>query len=746
MKKIKSSIFTLCALSVLSTACVKVETTLPFQGKKKSNSVSTTRNVNQEIGDEKITLGVISNDVFREMTLKNSILRMSAPEAQAALKKLPQGGQAVESIARQDAVKAQENLLVAIPMGLIGEQNIFGGVITKVSDKENELLGSLKLTDLSPIHVRTLVNRFPDGTPAITLVGCAFDCEETSQQGGLISFPVVGFDPQSQMLILDLAPIGRELDLISMLDPQGGYTQLKAIKSATTAVDYSVSTLVFDIKTTMIPVTADVSDASAPKTEFTVRWYLRLNSAFNPAFTSRAPTPGVGFFTTERSKSPKITRFSITRDGSSVHYYIKNVPEEYKGIFAGALDNWNKEFQKTIGHELLTYEFVDANDPRSAELVAGDIRYNIIEWDLVNRASYGGLGPSIANQFTGETLSANVLIQGPSIVKNYKQWFDISQQVRELKEQGLLAEANNLMKEFNVNVQKELKALSQAKFELKLGKQLVMTVHAQRPELEDPMVKNHFEIVPEGMTFEEYMEGYFTEMLEHELGHNFGLRHNFKGNLGSNESGRKGTVSRSVMEYLGRPHRHLNSIGLYDRMAIAYGYKGVAPKHLDWFCTDEDQGYNAQTMAQASAECTKSDATSDPFSFFEGRIERAIDLLVDLNSPHAPVWKLDEIKSNVDEALTGLYAYALSADKTAHTWTNFFGKADRPESPAEVKDYVLASVKSRLCSPEVREVIKAKESADAVELAEKNFVQLREYAAGKGKELSLFTATDFSCQ
>src|SRR5690606_14843403 len=107
--------------------------------------------------------------------------------------------------------------------------------------------------------------------------------------------------------------------------------------------------------------------------------------------------------------------FSTSSDGTGtapVKYYIKNVPNEFKKTFSKAMDAWNIEFKKTIGKDLLSYEFVDANDPRAELLIPGDIRYNIIEWDLVNKAGYGGLGPSIANQYTGETLSANVLIQG----------------------------------------------------------------------------------------------------------------------------------------------------------------------------------------------------------------------------------------------------------------------------------------------------------------------------------------------
>jgi acetyl-CoA synthetase len=42
-------------------------------------------------------------------------------------------------------------------VGLLNQQNVFGGVITKVGDKNDVNLGDLKLTDLTPVHVRTMI-------------------------------------------------------------------------------------------------------------------------------------------------------------------------------------------------------------------------------------------------------------------------------------------------------------------------------------------------------------------------------------------------------------------------------------------------------------------------------------------------------------------------------------------------------------------------------------------------------------
>jgi hypothetical protein len=748
VKKIKSSVLSVLALTFLSTACLQDIKLAPVTKKNKNNYVTNeSPSVNEQIGDDKLQIHVISEQELQLQELAGKVHGTQSQAANKLLRTQPQLAKKKNAkIQKMKMLETKEqSLILGLPVGLIGEQSIFGGVITKVTDKTNESLGTLKLTDLTPIHVRPMIAADEDNL-YLALVGCVSECSEESEQNALIYIPIVKVSDDSKVVYVDLATLGKGLDLIKMLDPSGGYTKLRSVGSSTTTVDYSLSTLVFDIVSKMVPVgTKDEDIATAPKTEFTVRWYLKLNSAFNPAFTARNATEGVGYFKTERSKESKITRFSTTDFGKSVKYYIKNVPEQYKPVFAKAFDNWNEEFTKIIGRDLLNYEFVDASDPRAKELVAGDIRYNIMEWDLDNKASYGGLGPSIANQFTGETLSANVLVQGPTIIDLYTKWFALSKTARNLIADGRTSEANAVVAKFNREASAEVLNRQKIKFAIKLG-DLDMNVHAQKVELEDPMIKNNFEIVPEGVTFEAYMTGYFTEMLEHELGHNLGLRHNFKGNLGAYETGEKGSVSRSIMEYLGRPYRHLSAIGLYDKMAISYGYRGVAPKHLNWFCTDEDQGSDKASFAAKSPECTKSDATSDPFSFWESRLARAIDLIIDTKSTSAPVWKTEEVASQIDEAVTGLTAYAASAAKTSSTWTNFFGKGSRPDDTDGIKLYVLEALKKKICNPALAEIIAAKETAEAQKLAEVNLAALKKTVAAKTAEIGVYTSQELICE
>jgi hypothetical protein len=180
-------------------------------------------------------------------------------------------------------------------------------------------------------------------------------------------------------------------------------------------------------------------------------------------------------------------------------------------------------------------------------------------------------------------------------------------------------------------------------------------------------------------------------------------------------------------------------------MAIAYGYRGQAPKHLNWFCTDEDQGSDLKSMATQSPECTKSDATSDPFSFWERRVDRVLDLVLERNSASAPVWKTLEVKSQIEEAVSGLSAYAMSAELTSGSWTNFFGKNGRPDNALQVKDYVLERIKTKVCNSELKDVINSKESAEAQKVAQENLDELKKIVVTKTASLGLYTAQDIGC-
>jgi hypothetical protein len=242
-------------------------------------------------------------------------------------------------------------------------------------------------------------------------------------------------------------------------------------------------------------------------------------------------------------------------------------------------------------------------------------------------------------------------------------------------------------------------------------------VNAQDPRLQDKVAtKLDFETVPANVTYEEYMFGYFREMVAHELGHNMGLRHNFRGNLFASSSLEVGRQSASIMEYLGRAYRHKDRISEYDHMAINYGYKFVEPTRRDMFCTDE----NVYDMARhkGSAECSRDDAENDPYTYFLRRFERVRDLYIGAGTSEAPLWTKEDIKPHFAKYSDGVLSYAESAQRSMESWIRFFALPGRPQKDvAAVKQFVASSLASVACEAGVEENLKESKSPEAAQAA-----------------------------
>lgn len=670
------------------------------------------------IGDNNQSYKIITGEKYlnEKIVIKNSLRETSLS---LPADKIFSGAPLAEKLTKDVSLST---LLLGYPVDLLGQQIVFGGVITAVSDDKDEALGGLKLSDLTPVHG---VLKIDPKNNLLNLLACEMKCNESSALQSVLQIPMVGADPEKKYVYLNLTSLGEQLNILQKMDPNGSETGLSPVSSKLALVDFSLNTLVFDVESLFERKNLK-NDGPNKQVSITARWYIKLSSQFNPAFESRDQIESVGFFTTQRSEKTKISRFSLTNFGNQnavVKYYIKDVPVRYQKAFSDSFEAWNNKLKSTLGRDLFEYEFIAQDDSRYELLVAGDIRYNILEWDLKNRAGYGGLGPSIANQFSGQTMNATVLIQGPTIEELYKNWFQVKYIAEQKIADGDITGAENIKAEFQRNFLRKFER-NKTKSQIHLGKNLKLVIHSEDPRKHDPIaLRMDFEDIPTGYDYDQYMYGYFIDMVAHELGHNIGLRHNFRGNLGSNDSNQIGSVSRSVMEYLGRAFRYLDTVGDYDVMAIAYGYKGILPKHSDWFCTDEDS--TEPGNSQASAECSSSDATSDPYSYFERQLAKVIRLLTNPGDAKKPSWEFSDLKSSTETFATGLISYAASAIFTADTWTNFFQDNDRPLDPMKIPNYVLSRLSDQICSDDFAKYITEKENQEAQDLTKNNIEQLQ---------------------
>ncbi len=106
-----------------------------------------------------------------------------------------------------------------------------------------------------------------------------------------------------------------------------------------------------------------------------------------------------------------------------------------------------------------------------------------------------------------------------------------------------------------------------------------------------------------GLTKKEKVERAISFIIMHEVGHNLGLRHNFKGSLSF--------PSTSVMDYVEhQEHVYVDRPGLYDVAAVRYLYGLSSTLPEQPFCTDFDLA--------SDPECGQLDATSDPLRLWYG--------------------------------------------------------------------------------------------------------------------------------
>ncbi|MCA2962054.1 MAG: zinc-dependent metalloprotease [Silvanigrellales bacterium] len=655
-------------------------------------------------------------------------------------------------------VASSQGVVVGLPLRALGLSHVFGGVITTVSDGKSEALGSLKMSGLPSVVVRPLLSEF-EGKVYLSLVGCLEACTEGSERRPVVDVPVLGKSLAGDTLFVDLAPLATNLkiqNLSSGLFDDAKPAEVTTKSTSTSLVDFGLDTLVFDITSKMELQEKDTSGAPGEVRPFDLvtRYFMRMESTLDSSFEPRPNVPGVGYFTTARAKHEKISRFGLTDhgNGAPIHYYVKNVPAEWKSAFDASFAAWQATFESLTGRNVLTWEHVDPASELQALIVAGDARYNVLEWDVVNAASYGGLGPSISNETSGQLLSAQTLIQGPAILELYSGWYDTWKKVRELEKEGRGLEAERIVRDYDALMASKARpnATRQAP-RLSLNNRLAFRIPSADETLRDPIVKGEFFNFPETETFESYMNGYFEDMVAHELGHNLGLRHNFRGSLGRAGELPEGRVSVSVMEYLDRNFRNRSRVGEYDTMAIAYGYTGLKPARTDLFCTDNEVASlvpDSSTLRFPSPECSSSDGGVDGYGYHKASLVKGVNLLLAPELSEASPWEPSDLYGRFSIYGEGLLAYAKAAPDTFSTWTNWTGKPGFPVRPVgakRVRAFVVADFQQAVCSlSRIESALAAKASAEAKEATRKKARAQMEFVVDFAKKEAGLTDAELS--
>ncbi|OQW49026.1 MAG: hypothetical protein A4S09_12700 [Proteobacteria bacterium SG_bin7] len=325
-----------------------------------------------------------------------------------------------------------------------------------------------------------------------------------------------------------------------------------------------------------------------------------------------------GFFTTEKTfvtlreknlgqddidKNFLMARHNIKK-GYIEYRFTPNSPNKYRPIAIRALKSWEDAFKKAG----MNVEFrIDTNAP---DVNLGDLRYNII--NLIDESGgrfLFGYGPSIIDTKTGEIISATSNIRVNSI-RDLEATF-VTDYVREkigffennypcLTRNLSLPENIKYPKDYGIPVQSlrnkhcntfrttyydkfkliekkcpKLKTYAEARVGKENRTKFISGIEKLFTDEGKKLVSECIDVV---------VEDQLLATLVHELGHNLGLRHNFKGsadkpNFWSDDwikANMPGTLNAdlgsSIMDYESPAGEALYLPGKYDVAALLFGY------------------------------------------------------------------------------------------------------------------------------------------------------------------------------
>ena len=245
----------------------------------------------------------------------------------------------------------------------------------------------------------------------------------------------------------------------------------------------------------------------------------------------------------------------ISEPVKPITWWIENTtPKEFRPIIKNAVLAWNEAFE-TAGFKnaVECYE-----QPDTASWDAQDIRYNVIRWTSSPRPPYGGYGPSFVNPRTGQILGADIMLEFIYLSNRlpYEKLYDV-------------AALDNLQPESNLNYDN-----------CAYGEAMHQNI------LYGTQIMNAFDFSE--INKDEFIKQALYDLVLHEVGHTFGLNHNFIASqlhtpqeIQDPVLGATIGLTASVMDYTIpniSPDKTKQGLffdikpGPYDKWAIQYGY------------------------------------------------------------------------------------------------------------------------------------------------------------------------------
>lgn len=333
---------------------------------------------------------------------------------------------------------------------------------------------------------------------------------------------------------------------------------------------------------------------------------------------------------------------ALSEPKEPIVYWLENTtPEEYRDDIRDGVLSWNKAFEGAGFKNAIVVKQM----PDTADWDPADVRFHVIRWIVWPSQTYGAIGPSRKNPYTGQVYDADIMI----VANTIRNIFAYADNFLEP-----ISKANGAdHSPFDVRVEDLPTGIRNWEPVCNYGVESSETAAAGLAILQ---ARNSYEGKSELTKM--YVKQYLHDLAAHEVGHTLGLRHNFRASTIYTQAqlsdpafvAEKGTVN-TVMEYTppniaadGQPQPNFfnTEIGPWDSWVIEYGYKPIdandpqgertelekiasrAAEPLLTYGTDEDCFGN--TSRAIDPFVTQGDLGADPIQYWQHRIDLSKEL------------------------------------------------------------------------------------------------------------------------